>query len=437
MTIATEALLSRDATDSEGFSLMQFARSSSWLAKVARKQILARLEPLPWGQLTLRDVINGQSFEYGTTREDEPAADIVIKQSEAWVMMGLGRDIGFGEAWAQGLWDSENLTAVLQIASHPLNAELFDTAGGALGRLLEPALNAWHRLRDNSKIQARKNISAHYDLGNRFFSQWLDTRMMYSSGIYLSDDTSLEAAQLEKIDRICRKLQLQPGHTLLEIGTGWGGFAMHAASKYGAIVTTTTISKEQAAYARAAIKAAGLENKITVIEQDYRDLSGQYDAVVSIEMIEAVGHRYLDGYFAKINQLLKPDGQAVLQAITIEDHRYEQYKYENNFINHYIFPGGCLPSITAIQSSIAKGTDMRLVHLEDFATDYAKTLLEWQHRLITNRQQLPTANQEPWFFRLWQFYLCACEALFLERRIGVNQLVFSKPQARPAPLTRI
>ncbi len=258
--------------------------------------------------------------------------------------------------------------------------------------------------------------------------------MFYSSGIFPRPDSTLEQAQVEKADRICRKLRLQPGQTLLEIGAGWGGFAIHAARNYGVRVTTTTISREQHDYAARAISEAGMEDRIELLLRDYRDLDGRYDAIVSIEMIEAVGHQYLDTYFGKIGDLLNDDGQVLIQSITSPDHSYQDYLRDTDFIRHFIFPGGSLPSLTALHQSFSRTSDLRLFHLEDIGPHYARTLRLWRERFAGAADQLPPTNREPWFRRLWDFYLSACEALFLERLCGCAQLHLVKPLARPEPV---
>jgi cyclopropane-fatty-acyl-phospholipid synthase len=276
---------------------------------------------------------------------------------------------------------------------------------------------------------ARKNIEAHYDLGNDFFELFLDSSFLYSSGVFKREDSSLEEAQIEKIDRICRKLKLKPSDHLIEIGTGWGAFALHAAKHYGCRVSTTTISKNQFEMTRARIKEAGLENQIELLYQDYRKLEGRYDKLVSIEMIEAVGLDHLDGFMKKCSDLLKPDGLALIQAITIREESYEEAKKSVDFIQRYIFPGSGICSIGSIQASVAKGTDLSLTHLEDFGTHYARTLHEWAKRLESQHETLLKRGYSEELYRMWQFYFSYCEGGFLERSIGVAQLLYAKPRS--------
>jgi cyclopropane-fatty-acyl-phospholipid synthase len=258
--------------------------------------------------------------------------------------------------------------------------------------------------------------------------------MMYSSAVFEYPGMPLEAASIAKLDRICRKLDLHPGDHVMEIGTGWGGFALHAAANYGCRVTTTTISRRQHELARERIAAAGLRNRVTLLLEDYRDLSGQYDKLVSIEMIEAVGHQYFDAYFRKCSELLKPEGTMLLQAITIADQRYESARDSVDFIKRYIFPGSCIPSVAAMSDSIARASDMRLIHLEDIGPHYATTLRLWRENLFANLDQVRALGYPDAFIRMWEFYLCYCEGGFSERVLGDVQMLLVKPLARPEPV---
>jgi cyclopropane-fatty-acyl-phospholipid synthase len=270
----------------------------------------------------------------------------------------------------------------------------------------------------------------HYDLGNDFFKLFLDPTMMYSSAVFPNQETSLDEASLYKLDLICQKLQLSDKDHLMEIGTGWGGMAIYAAKHYGCRVTTTTISEEQYNYACAAVKREGLEDKITLLLKDYRDLDGDYDKLVSIEMIEAVGHEYYDSYFQKCSELLKPDGLMLIQAITILDQRYKHAKNNVDFIQRYIFPGGCLPSNEVISKSVANKTDLHIVDLHDIGMDYARTLAEWRKRFNGSADQVDSMGFDDVFYRMWEFYLCYCEGGFTERAISAAQFLFAKPYAR-------
>ncbi|UCD78857.1 MAG: class I SAM-dependent methyltransferase, partial [Desulfobacterales bacterium] len=288
----------------------------------------------------------------------------------------------------------------------------------------------YHYVRKNTKAGSRKNIMAHYDLGNDFYALFLDETMTYSCGIFANESSTLREASAAKYDRICRKLQLAAGDRVLEIGTGWGGFALHAARNYGVQVTTTTISEEQHRFGQNRIKDAGLEERVTILKKDYRDLGGTFDKLVSIEMIEAVGHQYLTAFFRTCSRLLKDDGMMALQAITIGDQIFNRHKRSVDFIKRYIFPGSCIPSIAAIGSAVARATDLRLVHLEDITPHYARTLREWRRRFFANIDKVRALGFSDTFIRMWEYYLCYCEGGFSERYIGDVQMIFVKPLCR-------
>jgi cyclopropane-fatty-acyl-phospholipid synthase len=282
----------------------------------------------------------------------------------------------------------------------------------------------------NTRSGSRRNIAAHYDLGNEFFALFLDPTMMYSSAVFEHPAMTLEEAQVAKLERICRRLDLRPGERVLEIGTGWGGFALHAAGRYGCQVTTTTISEEQYALARERIHEAGLQGRVTLLKQDYRDLRGRYDKLVSIEMIEAVGHQYFGTFFARCGALLEPQGRMLLQAITIADQRYEAARKGVDFIKRYIFPGCCIPSVTALVNAASAASDLRLVHLDDIGPHYATTLRLWRENLLGNIGAVRGLGYSEAFIRMWEFYLAYCEAGFAERMLGDVHAVFAKPGAR-------
>jgi cyclopropane-fatty-acyl-phospholipid synthase len=311
------------------------------------------------------------------------------------------------------------------------NRHILDSMDGGAARLANGLLGIWHAFNRNSLQGSRRNIAAHYDLGNEFFAAWLDERMMYSSALFVDDEDTLEQAQLNKLDRICQKLQLGPEDHLLEIGTGWGGLATHAAEHYGCRVTTTTISVEQYEHARAAVSRAGLEDRVELLTRDYRTLEGRYDKVVSIEMIEAVGHQYLDTYLAKIESLLKRDGLALIQAITIEDYRYRQALKTVDFIKRYVFPGAFIPSVSAITRSMADATQLGLVELADFGASYARTLAVWRERFEARWPEIRTMGFDEIFRRRWLWYLAYCEGGFRERAISDVHLLMAGPGWRP------
>jgi len=301
--------------------------------------------------------------------------------------------------------------------------------------LVKPLHFLQRYLNRNTPKGSRRNIEAHYDLGNELFELFLDETMMYSCGIFHHQQTTLQEASEAKLERICQKLQLKPTDHLLEIGTGWGGFALYAAKHYGCRVTTTTISKQQYDYARQRVQDAGLEDRITLLFDDYRELNGSYDKLVSIEMVEAIGHRYYDAYFNKCSELIKPDGMMLLQSITISDQRYPVAKKSIDFIQKYIFPGGCLPSVAALGDAIARKTDMRIFHLEDIGPHYATTLHKWRERFFENIGKVRQLGYPEGFIRMWEYYLCYCEGGFRQQTIGTIQLLLTKPQTLRSPLS--
>jgi cyclopropane-fatty-acyl-phospholipid synthase len=286
-------------------------------------------------------------------------------------------------------------------------------------------------MRRNTRAGSRRNIAAHYDLGNDFFRLFLSEDLMYSSAMWAGEDDTLEAASTRKLDAICRKLALAPDDRVVEIGTGWGGFAVHAAKHYGCHVTTTTISREQHALASRRVAEAGLQDRVTLLLEDYRDLRGTYDKLVSIEMIEAIGAPYLDTYFAKLGALLKPEGVGLVQAITIEDHRYAQALRSVDFIKRHVFPGSFIPSVSAMLESKSRASDLALIDLEDFGLSYARTLEAWRQRFMARLPEVRAQGFDERFIRMWEFYLAYCEGGFRERTIGVAHLLLARPRHRP------
>lgn len=402
------------------------ARQSA-IDKLARRMVLSRLEHLQSGQIVVSE--NGECRTFGHLTEDFPlGAHLRVENPRFYSDIAFGGSIGAGEAYINGYWATNELSDLLRILLRNRDVlERLDSGLSALSRPIQKILHAFNR---NTRKGSRKNIAAHYDLGNDFYSLWLDPTMMYSSAYFASSATTLEEAATAKLDRICRKLDLSEDDSVMEIGTGWGGFAIHAATHYGCHVTTTTISREQHDYAQQAIRDAGLEDKITLLFQDYRDLNGRFDKLVSIEMIEAVGHEYHDTFFRKCCELLKPNGQMLLQAITIADQRYDAYKTGVDFIKRYIFPGGCLTSVTDMSRTLTEHTDMRVIHLEDIGPHYATTLRHWHDRFFTRISEVRDLGYSESFIRMWQFYLCYCESAFIERAIGDVQMLIMRPGAR-------
>lgn len=327
-----------------------------------------------------------------------------------------------------GHWRCNDLVALVRLLVR--NRDLLDGMETGSAKLGSWVMKALHALRRNTRSGSRRNIAAHYDLGNDLFSLFLDDNLMYSSAVFETPDDSLEQAQTRKLQRICEKLDLQPDDHLVEIGTGWGGMALHAARHFGCRVTTTTISREQHALASQRVAEAGLGDRITVLLEDYRDLQGHYDKLVSIEMIEAIGHQYLETYLETCSRLLKADGLALIQAITIEDHRYQKALGSVDFIKRHIFPGSFIPSVSAIASAAAASSDLRLVNLEDIGPSYALTLNHWRQRFIAKLGHVRSLGYDERFIRMWEFYLCYCEGGFIERSIGDAQLLFARPGNR-------
>ena len=399
----------------------------SWAQSLARRLVQGHLAKMPKGGVVLHEP-DGETVSIGDTAA-EGAAEIRIHDWDSYRQMMTGGALGAAEAYMDGAWDSPDLVAVVRFFA--ANVDAMRALEGAAAWLAKPALKALHAMNRNSLNGSRRNIAAHYDLGNDFFALFLDRHMMYSSAIYPSPEADLETAATHKLDLICQRLRLAPDMEVLEIGTGWGGLALHAARHYGVRVTTTTISREQARFAREQVREAGLSDRIQVLEQDYRELQGRYDRIVSVEMIEAVGHQFLDEYFRVLNQRLKPEGLLLLQAITVPDQRYEYARDNVDFIKRYIFPGGCLPSLAVINNALAKNTDMQMVGLRDIAQDYAKTLEHWHIAFLDKLDEVRALGFDDRFIRMWRFYLSYCEGGFRERIIGTYQITMTKPYYRP------
>ncbi|MGF0241000.1 class I SAM-dependent methyltransferase [Rhodococcus sp. IEGM1300] len=394
-----------------------------------RRGVLRQLSHLKHGQLVV--IEDGERYVFGAAGS-HLLGEIHILDPAAWGMVASNGSIGAGEAFIHGYWSTPDLTSVVRVFVS--NMEVLDALEGGLAKLSRPFVQGLHWLNRNTRKGSQKNIAAHYDLGNDLFEQFLDPTMMYSAAQFLTPDDSLEQAQLNKLERICQKLALKPSDHLLEIGTGWGSMALYAAQNYGCKVTTTTLSKEQYAFTAQRIEALGLQTQVTLLLEDYRDLTGQYDKLVSIEMIEAVGHRFLPTYFKQCAHLLKSNGLMLLQAITIRDQRYEQAKSNVDFIQRYIFPGGALPCVQKMLEIVSRDTDMNLLHMEDFGLHYAKTLRLWHENFRRAHGRLSELGYDEYFLRLWEFYLCYCEGGFMERTIGTAQLLLAKPAAITAPL---
>ena len=389
-----------------------------------KKIIHQRLSQIKDAHIIIKD---GKSInKYG--KPGNLSAKINILDTVFYKNIILGGTIGASESFIRGEWSSPNLTNVIRVLAR--NTEAQDKLENLFTLLSQPFLKVMHKLNENSVRGSKKNISRHYDLSNDFFSLFLDKNMMYSSAIYKSRKTSLEDASTNKLDVICKKLNLKKTDHVIEIGTGWGGFAIYAAKNYGCNVTTTTISIEQYKFAKQKIKDVGLGKKIKVLLKDYRLLKGQYDKLVSIEMIEAVGYQFYDEYFKIIGQLLKNDGEALIQAITIKDQRYSKAIQSVDFIQKYIFPGSCIPSITAIQNSLTSSTDLVINDIRDIGHHYARTLADWRKRFLKNKQEIRKLGFDDKFLRMWLFYFAYCEGGFEEKVISDIHLHITKPGYR-------
>lgn len=405
-------------------------RAAGGFDRLLRNRFRRNLAALRGGTVRCSDALG--AFALG---EDSggPTLSLEIHDLAFYRYLARGGSVGAAEAYIDGLWDTDNLVGIVRLLARNRSVlDALETGSARVGGLL---LRILYVLQRNTRNGARRNIAAHYDLGNAFFKLFLDDDMMYSSAVYANAADALETASRRKLDLVCRKLELKPGDHLLEIGTGWGGFAVHAARHYGCRVTTTTISAEQHAAAAERIAAAGLEDRITLLHEDYRDLAGTYDKLVSIEMIEAVGADFLDTYFATLDGLLKPDGRALIQAITIEDHRYERALHSVDFIKRHVFPGSFIPSLAAMLESKTRSSTLALVHMEDFGGSYASTLAAWRARLHAALADMTAQGYDGRFVRLWDFYLAYCEGGFRERAIGLAQLVFDKPGQQEARLS--
>ena len=401
-------------------------RHGHLLNRLVKQAIIGRLSRLQYGSLTLIDADDCRRF--GKSRSGEPHLTLTITDPAAWMDIAFSGGLGAGEAYMAGRWHCDDLTGLAQLFLR--NPQVLYGLNRGPGRLVSLLHKLWHALRRNTLQGSRDNIAAHYDLGNEMFALFLDDTMMYSCGVFEHPQATLHQASIEKLDRVCRKLDLRDDDHLLEIGSGWGGLALHAARHYGCHVTTTTISREQYAMTCERVQQAGLGDRITVLCKDYRELSGQYDKLVSIEMIEAVGHAYFDTYFEKCSSLLKPDGLMLLQSITIAEQRYAAASRSVDFIQRYIFPGGCLPSVSVISDAVTRMTDMRMLHLEDIGPHYATTLKHWRERFMNRLDAVRSLGYPDEFIRMWEYYLCYCEGGFRERTIGTAQVLLGKPLNR-------
>ncbi len=407
-------------------------RRATWRERVARALFFRVLRGLDHGRVEM--IEHGQHFVFGP---DAPGSDLHVEvrvhDPAFYPAALLEGTVGVGRSYMQKQWSCDELARLIRVFAR--NGAALSRWRNGVARVIAPLHRGWLWMHRNTLDGARRNIHAHYDLGNEFFATFLDPSMMYSSAVYPTAESTLEEAAVEKIHRICRKLELGPGDRVLEIGSGWGSFAITAARHYGCHVTTVTISAAQADFARARVQAVGLTHLVDVQLCDYREVEGTYDKLVSIEMIEAVGAEHLETYLRVCSERLRPDGRMLLQAILIDDRVYDQALRSVDFIKKYIFPGSFIPSPLAIGQAVRHATDLKPVHAEDLTAHYERTIRDWHTRFVNASERIRALGFDEEFLRCWRFYFAYCEGGFAERRIGVQQMMFSKPlDRRPAPL---
>lgn len=421
--------MSRAAIRSD--ALFRPAPEPGWLERTARGGVLRLLERLHDGRLTVLDGAARHTFGSDASGPEPLHAVIDVRHPRFWLDVATGGAMGAAESWIRGDWDTDDLTAALRVFAR--HGDLLAGLEAGPARLRAPLLRTLHALRRNTREGSRRNIAAHYDLGNDFFAAFLDPTMMYSSAIWPHAHATLEDASRHKLDRVGEALGLSRDTEVVEIGSGWGGFAVHAATRWGCRVTTTTISREQWGEAVERVRRAGVEDRVTVLLEDYRELPARlgrrFDRLVSIEMIEAVGHEFLPRYFSTVASLLHPEGRALVQAITLREQDHAAYLRSVDFIRRYIFPGGCLPTVASMVNAATAHTDLRVDGLDDFSLDYARTLQEWRERFRASRERMLAAGRDEAFQRTWLWYFAYCEAGFLERRTGLVHLHLARPRA--------
>ncbi|MGY8771508.1 MAG: class I SAM-dependent methyltransferase [Pirellulales bacterium] len=397
----------------------------NWVDTTCRKQIVRQLGALQFGHIQLDDGDHQNSFG---NENSHFQSNISVTNPRFYRSVLFSGELGLAQSFIDGDWSSDHLTKLLRIFIQNIEIANQSNQGWATPRQFIARMGHW--LKKNTRLGSARNISEHYDLGNDFYRLFLDDTMSYSCGIFEQNTSTMLDASLTKLKTVCQKLDLNPSDHLLEIGTGWGGLAVFAAKNYGCQVTTTTISVEQYKVALERVEKAGLASQVTVLLCDYRDLEGKFDKLVSIEMIEAVGHQYFDTFFKKCHDLLQNNGMMLLQGILIKEQRYKQYLRNVDFIRKYIFPGGCLPSVTALMQSVSNSSDFRLLHSEDIASHYAQTMRCWQQEFNKNLPQVRELGYSETFIRMWNYYLCYCEAAFEERQCNTVQMLFAKPKCR-------
>jgi len=401
---------------------------NTMLKSIARKIFLSTLNRIQHGRLEL--VLPDRNLFFGNDPA-EPSVQLVVHNERFFVRALLGGDTGMGESFMDGDWSSPDLVSLMRFAVR--NLAQVEQSNSILSSLSRLADRIHQRLRKNTVAGSRRNIHAHYDLSNEFFRLFLDQGLVYSCAWYEGPDDSLEVAQTQKLDRICRKLDLKSGDRLLEIGTGWGAFALHAASHYGCHITTTTISQQQYLYAKKQFESAACGQQIELLLKDYRELTGTFDKIVSIEMFEAVGFEHYDEFFRSCDRLLVPNGSLLLQTITMTEQRFDQYRRQSDWIQKYIFPGAQLASVRGILDSINRVTQLSLFHADDMGAHYARTLAAWRRRFFHSIADVRALGFDDRFIHMWDYYLSFCEAAFAERHISDVQLLLTKIH-NPSPL---
>ena len=391
---------------------------------ICKDILLNQLKKIKYGSIVIHD--GNKKYVFGIDKNI--SSNIFVRNSAFYFDVLTSGSIGAADSFILNDWETDNLTNVIRIMA--INSELLESIESSFNLLIRPTLRFIHYLRSNNKKNSLQNISKHYDLSNNFFGTFLDPTMMYSSAIYEGKEDSLNTASINKLRIICQKLNLKKTDHVIEIGSGWGGFAIYAATHYGCKVTTTTISRQQFIYAKNKINKLKLNKKIKIIFKDYRDLKGTFDKLVSIEMIEAVGHKYYNEYFTKVSSLLKDDGMALIQAITIRDQKYYAALKSVDFIQKYIFPGSCIPSLNILQNSIANSSNMIVKDIEDIGSHYAKTLAHWRENFIKNLEYIETLGFDKKFIRMWLYYFAYCEGGFKEKVINNAHILLAKPMNR-------
>ena len=405
----------------------QFTLSENGNAGFWERTLLGQLKKIDQGSLSIK--MGKRQLTLGTPSSDHISADIEITNKSFFRKTCLGGSLGVADSYADGDWETKDLVGVFRLFLQ--NQDVMDGMESGWASLLNRVARWTYMLsQKNTRKGSRKNIALHYDLGNDFYELMLDPTMTYSCGVFESPQSTLEQASLAKYDRIIDQLDIQPHHHVLEIGCGWGGFAHRLAEKTKAKLTATTISDRQFEYAQNRIQKNGFEDRVSIIKKDYRDLVGQFDRIVSIEMIEAVGHEFLPSYFSQISDLLLPDGAAMIQGITMPDHRYTQYLKEVDYIRTRVFPGSCVPSASAMIAAAVKASDLRPADLHDFGYHYSRTLREWRLRFLENENQIKKLGYDEHFRRAWLYYLSYCEAGFEEGYTGDIHLLLAKPECK-------